>query len=65
MTLVINKVMPTNGDLNHDGRIDIDDVNLLINAILADQQIAGGDLTGDGKVDVDDMNALINMILTQ
>ena len=65
MKLVINKVMPTNGDLNNDGRIDIDDVNLIINAILADQQIAGGDLTGDGKVDVDDMNALINKILAQ
>ncbi len=65
MKLVINKVMPADGDLNNDGRVDIDDVNLIINAILAGEQIAGGDLSGDGKVDVDDMNLMINKILAQ
>ena len=53
------------GDLNHDGVIDIDDLNLLINVILNGESndLDTEDLNGDGKVEVDDLNALINVIL--
>ncbi|MBR6283360.1 MAG: glycoside hydrolase family 16 protein [Muribaculaceae bacterium] len=52
------------GDLNDDGIVDIDDVNIAINIILGNTaHNAAADLNGDGAVDVDDMNALINIVL--
>ena len=55
------------GDLNGDGNIDIEDVNLLINVILElqspDTLSGNADITGDGNVDIEDVNALINLIL--
>ncbi len=55
------------GDLNGDGKVDIDDVNLLINLILeftTENQLQGSpDIDGDGQTDIADVNALINLIL--
>ena len=55
------------GDLNGDGAVDIDDVNLAVNVILGKEEDAiikqRADLNGDGKADIDDMNVLINIIL--
>ena len=65
MTLVIKKVQGQRGDINGDGFVDVDDLNMLINAILADKAIAGGDLNNDGNVDIDDVNTIINLILAQ
>lgn len=52
------------GDVNGDGTIDIDDVNVIINAMLDivahDDRF---DLDGDGKVDVADLNLIINVLL--
>lgn len=57
------------GDLNKDGVVDIDDVNICINIILKvntnTETIALADLNGDEQVDVDDMNMIINIILRQ
>ena len=57
------------GDLNADGTVDIDDVNLAVNLILENitpAEIAGNaDMDGNGTVDIDDLNAIINAILTQ
>ncbi len=57
------------GDMNGDGNVDIEDVNLLINLILdkiTPEQLQGdADLDGSGTADVADVNLLINMILTQ
>ncbi len=55
------------GDVNGDGRVDIDDVNLIINHILhsGQNQLAGGDMNGDGRVDIDDVNLVINVILNK
>ncbi len=56
------------GDVNGDGRIDIDDVNLLINIILELNTDADlrpyADINGDTHVDIDDVNLLINKILS-
>ena len=59
----------TNGDVNGDGKVDVEDVNAIINIILELKTEAyykgNADLNGDGKVDVEDVNAIINIILTQ
>ena len=58
---------PTKGDLTGDGKVDIADVNVVINAMLGkattDEQKSASDLTGDGKVDIADVNAVINIML--
>ncbi|MCQ2288724.1 MAG: leucine-rich repeat protein [Muribaculaceae bacterium] len=53
------------GDVNGDGKVEIDDLNLLLNAVLNgdDIDLNTMDINGDGKVEVDDMNLLINIIL--
>ena len=57
------------GDVNGDGHVDIDDVNILLNIILeldnADRYEGRANVDGTGKVDIDDVNVLINIILAQ
>ncbi|MBR1803630.1 MAG: carbohydrate-binding domain-containing protein [Muribaculaceae bacterium] len=55
------------GDVTGDGRVDVEDVNAVINIILKTKQASDypgqADVTGDGRVDVEDVNAIINIIL--
>ena len=55
------------GEVNLDGKVDVADVNILINIILkvdeADRYDRRAYITDDDKVDVADVNALINLIL--
>ena len=54
------------GDVNGDGKVDISDLNAIINLILglAPSSYDGdADVNGDGKVDITDVNAIINIIL--
>ena len=57
----------TMGDVNGDGKIDVEDVVAIVNYILnepADNfKEAFADVTGDGKIDVDDVVAVVNIIL--
>ena len=64
-------IMPTTGlrgDVNGDSKVDVEDVNAVINIILelklASDYSGEPDVTGDNKVDVEDVNAIINIILT-
>ena len=54
-------------DLTGDGKVDVSDVNAVINIILkvktASSYPGDPDVTGDGKIDVEDVNAIINIIL--
>ena len=54
-------------DVNGDGRVDIVDVNAVINAMLgkasSDELLAASDVNGDGRVDIVDVNAVINAML--
>ncbi|MBR1804637.1 MAG: dockerin type I repeat-containing protein [Muribaculaceae bacterium] len=55
------------GDINGDGVVDVQDVNIAINVILGvnasyERQVAS-DVNGDSTVDVTDVNAIINIIL--
>ena len=55
------------GDADGNGKVDINDVNAVINIILENKPAsfyAGQpDVDGNGKVDIDDMNLIINTIL--
>lgn len=52
------------GDVNHDGIVDIVDINAMINIILRNMsQTEDSDLNGDGMTDIADINAVINEIL--
>ncbi len=55
-------VMP--GDVNGDGKVDISDVNGVINMMLGKaDKIAAADVNNDGNVDISDVNAVINLML--
>ena len=51
------------GDVNGDGAVDIDDVNLIINQMLNINTGMNCDANGDGRVDIDDLNLVINALL--
>ncbi|MBR6284230.1 MAG: M6 family metalloprotease domain-containing protein [Muribaculaceae bacterium] len=55
------------GDVNGDGNVDVDDVNLIINIILehdsADNYGNRAYITGGNTVSIEDLNALINLLL--
>lgn len=54
------------GDVNGDGKVDVADVNAIINIILNLQDsVPAADVNGDGKVDVADVNQIIDIILGQ
>ena len=55
------------GDMNIDGKVDVEDVNAIINIILnlksTEDYLGDADIVKDGKVDIEDVNAAINIIL--
>ena len=52
------------GDVTGDGKVDIADVNAVINMMLGKAAATtAGDVTGDGNVDIADVNAVINIML--
>ncbi len=55
------------GDVNGDGLVDIDDVNIIINTIIMhlpeDENAYSSDVDGSGNVDIDDLNFVINAML--
>ena len=57
----------TVGDVNGDNKVDVADVNAVINIILKTKQASdypgNADINNDTKVDVADVNSIINIIL--
>ncbi len=55
------------GDVNLDGKVDVTDVNIVVNIILGKDQAANydgrADVNGSGVVDVSDVNIIVNIIL--
>lgn len=51
------------GDINHDGTVDVGDINMMLNYMLIGGFEADADLYNDGKIDVSDLNSLINILL--
>ena len=63
---IIEVVFPDDKpDVNGDGKTDIDDLNIVLNAILKNSDSVNYDVSGDGKVDIDDLNQVINAILNK
>ncbi len=52
-------------DVNRDTRVDVGDVNAVLEAILAGSDDTRFDVNGDTKVDVGDVNAILEAILAQ
>ena len=65
--LTYDELPAATGDVNGDGHIDVDDVNIIINIILerdnADNYGSRAYITGGDTVSVEDLNALINILL--
>ena len=52
------------GDSNRDGKVDVTDLNIIINEILQDiSPMWYDDINQDGTIDVADVNGIINIIL--
>ena len=55
------------GDVNHDGKVSIEDVTILVDYILSRDSVAVctlcADVDGDTKIDISDVTALIDLIL--
>lgn len=54
------------GDVNLDGKVDVADINIVIDIILGNATIddyPAADINGSGSCDVSDMNDLINILL--
>ena len=56
------------GDVNGDGEVNIADINVVIDIILAthphDYELSRADVNEDGEMSIADVNVLINLILT-
>ena len=54
------------GDVNSDGIVDIDDLNIIINIMVKKASVSDwpvADVTRDGVVDIDDLNKVINIMI--
>ena len=54
------------GDVNGDGSVDVDDMNIVINIMVNKASFANwpaADVDGSGNVDVDDLNIIINIMV--
>ena len=57
-------VEPDPGDINDDGSIDVNDVTILVDLLLAGGDLpANADVNGDGMVNVVDVTVLIELLL--
>ena len=54
------------GDVNDDGKVNINDVTKLIELLLTDNSVGNdyADVNADGRVSIDDVTALINYLLS-
>jgi hypothetical protein len=64
---VVTELPTLTGDINGDGKVDVSDVNIIINIMLGKVQASAypgnSDINGDNSVDVSDVNAVINIML--
>ena len=65
VTLFANAHPYPQGDVDHNGNVDIDDVTVMIEYVLKGGDICFicGDLNSDDKVDIDDVTTLIGWVL--
>ena len=65
---VTTSVITTRGDVDGDGKVNIDDLTALINYLLSGDASAinlnNADCYSDGKLNIDDVTVLINYLLS-
>ena len=52
-----------NSDVNHDGEVNIADINAVIHAIISDIEDSSHDVNRDGEVNIGDINTLVDRIM--
>ena len=54
------------GDVNHDGKLNVTDVTVLINAMMSDTEICPvcSDVNSDGSTNITDVTTLINLLMS-
>ena len=52
------------GDVNHDGEVNVADVSAVIDILLSGDPTEGADVNGDGEINIADINAIIDKILS-
>ena len=61
---LIMKRMETTGDVNGDGAVDGNDLNMLINIVLGKEEATpGAEIDGQEGINGGDINTLINILL--
>ena len=60
----IKAICGNRADVNHDGEVNIADVNVIVNAILKGQLSLDLDINDDGEVNIADVNQVIAVILS-
>ena len=61
---VVTELPTLKGDVTGDGKVDISDVNAVINIMLGKAaSLPAADINADGTVDISDVNAVINIML--
>lgn len=53
------------GDANGDGKVDIDDLTFIIQAILEGEDVPSLDVNGDGQSNIDDISSIIDILLNR
>ena len=65
--ITVTGIQTKKGDVNGDGEVDVNDVNILINVVLGKEDgnkyDGRANVDGSGDVDVNDVNTLINIVL--
>jgi len=54
-----------NGDTNDDGKVDLDDLTFIIQAILQGDDAPSIDVNGDGQNDIDDITSIIDILMSR
>lgn len=66
VTVEASQSSDVSGDINGDGKVNIADVKMLLNAITSENgnniSLAVGDINGDGKMNIADVKMLLNKI---
>ena len=63
---VAGGTVPVRGDVDGNGVVDVDDMNIIINIMVKKATLAQwpkADIDGSGTVDIDDLNIVINIMV--
>lgn len=62
MKITFGKAVDSTGDVNHDGKVNHDDIKEVVEVICGSDEKHGADVNKDAKVDVNDVTKLTEII---